>query len=133
MWHAAHAQAAARAAGPSAVAGVARQPYKGLGDALASIIKSEGKQQWCSACGNKLNLKAMPCKEQAARQCKYNAKRCLNAAGLFGLYRGAHINMLKIAVASAVQLAVFDGLKARLLRPAVQGQQDQQVGGRERA
>lgn len=43
--HTAHAQAAARAAGPSAVAGVARQPYKGLGDALASIIKSEGKRQ----------------------------------------------------------------------------------------
>lgn len=39
-------------------------------------------------------------------------------AGVFGLYRGAHINMVKIAVASAVQLAVFDGVKARLLRPA---------------
>ena len=39
--------------------------------------------------------------------------------------------MLKIAVASAVQLAVFDGLKARLLRPPPQAQQqEQQVGGR---
>mgnify|MGYP001810520377 CR=1 FL=1 len=37
-------------------------------------------------------------------------------AGLLGLYRGAHINMAKIAVASAVQLAVFDGVKARLQR-----------------
>ncbi|PRW59750.1 mitochondrial carrier [Chlorella sorokiniana] len=83
-------QAAARAAGPSVIVGAARQPYKGLGDALASIIKSEG---------------------------------------LFGLYRGAHINMLKIAVASAVQLAVFDGLKARLLRPPQQAQQGQQQPG----
>lgn len=37
-------------------------------------------------------------------------------AGLLGLYRGAHLNMLKIAVASAMQLAVFDGVKARLQR-----------------
>ena len=48
------------------------------------------------------------------------------AAGLIGLYRGAHVNMLKIAVASAVQLAVFDGVKARLLRPP-SPQQAQQV------
>lgn len=55
----------------------------------------------------------------------------LVAAGLTGLYRGAHVNMLKIAVASAVQLAVFDGVKARLLRPPTQqAQQTQQVGDR---
>lgn len=54
-----------------------RQPYTGLGDALVSIVRSEG---------------------------------------FLGLYRGAAPNMLKIAVASAVQLAVFDGVKSRLQR-----------------
>lgn len=37
-------------------------------------------------------------------------------AGFPGLYRGAGLNMAKIAVASAIQLAVFDGVKARLQR-----------------
>lgn len=67
----------------------ARQPYRGLGDALSSIVRSEG---------------------------------------VGGLYRGARANMLKIAVASAVQLAVFDGVKARLLRPPPQQQQQRQAG-----
>ncbi|PSC68368.1 mitochondrial carrier [Micractinium conductrix] len=72
------ARGASAAGGAAAAAGAAaRQPYTGLSNALATIVKNEG---------------------------------------LFGLYRGAHLNMLKIAVASAVQLAVFDGVKARLQR-----------------
>ncbi|EFN54395.1 hypothetical protein CHLNCDRAFT_24985 [Chlorella variabilis] len=59
----------------AAASGAIRQPYRGLGHALASIVANEG---------------------------------------VFGLYRGAHLNMVKIAVASAIQLAVFDGVKARL-------------------
>lgn len=66
-----------QAAAKGAAAGVlsSRAPHRGLGDALASIVRAEG---------------------------------------LGGLYRGAAPNMLKIAVASAVQLAVFDGVKQRL-------------------
>lgn len=125
------AQAAARAAGPSAVAGAARQPYKGLGDALASIVKSEGKQRWCVGHGVVRSAHLSVLKLAAREGSVIQWGHSLAPAGLFGLYRGAHINMLKIAVASAMQLAVFDGLKARLLRPPPQAQQrEQQVGGR---
>ncbi|KAL4458397.1 hypothetical protein ABPG75_013262 [Micractinium tetrahymenae] len=78
MQAAARGAAAAAAGAAGAAAGAAaRQPYAGLGDALATIVKNEG---------------------------------------FLGLYRGAGLNMAKIAVASAVQLAVFDGVKARLQR-----------------
>lgn len=39
----------------------------------------------------------------------------LGAEGPLGLYRGMHVNMVKIAVGSAMQLAVYDTAKARLL------------------
>lgn len=40
----------------------------------------------------------------------------LAAEGPLGLYRGMHANMLKIAVGSAMQLAVYDTAKAHLER-----------------
>ncbi len=38
----------------------------------------------------------------------------LRAEGPLGLYRGMHVNMLRIAVGSAMQLAVYDTAKAQL-------------------
>lgn len=118
------ARGASAAGGAAAAAGAAaRQPYTGLSNALATIVKNEGAQggqglakaafACCSAVLARCSLQPRP---SSTSHAQHPAPPPLAPPGLFGLYRGAHLNMLKIAVASAVQLAVFDGVKARLQR-----------------